>query len=107
MSDPTTTTYEYLLARYGPLLTLKHVAEIMHTTPAGVRMAIARRRQPFAMALSAARRRLGRRVYFEARRVANVIDQDESSVDGSHEETVPTKAMANGSRVDQSARLGR
>lgn len=69
-------TYEYLLQQYGPLLTLKHVAELMHSTPNGVRMAISRQNQAFAVGLSNARRRLGRRVYFEARRVAEVIDQD-------------------------------
>ncbi len=76
MSEPISATYEYLLAHYGPLLTLKHVAEVMHTTPNGVRMAIARKQQPLAIGLSNARQRLGRRVYFEARRVAAVIDAD-------------------------------
>ncbi len=76
MSESISGTYEYLLSHYGPLMTLKHVAEVMHSTPNGVRMAIARRRQPFAELLSRARRQLGRRVYFEARRVAEVIDQD-------------------------------
>ena len=68
-------THEYLLTHYGPLLTIKHLAEVMHTSPNGVRMAIARKRQPLAVALSNARRQLGRRVYFEARLVADVIDQ--------------------------------
>ncbi len=69
-------TYEYLLQHYGPLLTLKHVAELVHSTPNGVRMAISRKNQSFAIGLASAKRRLGRRVYFEARRVAEVIDQD-------------------------------
>jgi hypothetical protein len=68
-------THEYLLTHYGPLLTIKHLAEVMHASPNGVRMAIARKRQPLAVALSNARRQLGRRVYFEARLVADVIDQ--------------------------------
>jgi hypothetical protein len=76
VSDLVSGTYGYLLANYGPLLTLKHVAELMHTTPNGVRMAIVRRRQPFAVALAGAQRRLGRRIYFEARRVASVIDHE-------------------------------
>lgn len=76
MNDLVSGTYRYLLANYGPLLTLKHVAELMHTTPNGVRMAIVRRRQPFAAALAGAQRRLGRRIYFEARRVASVIDHE-------------------------------
>jgi hypothetical protein len=79
VKEPNLSTYQYLLAHYGPLLTLKHVAEVMHGTPNGIRMAIARRREPFAVALCDARRKLGRRVYFEARRVAEVIDQDAAS----------------------------
>jgi hypothetical protein len=39
-------------------------------------MALARGQQPYARALAQARRRLGRRVYFEARRVAECIDRD-------------------------------
>ena len=71
MSMSISSTYEYLLTHYGPLLTLKHLAEVMHSTPNGVRMSIARKQQP----LAGARRRLGRRVYFEARLVAETIDQ--------------------------------
>ena len=74
MNESVSATYRYLLVNYGPLLTLKYVAELMHTTPNGVRMAIVRRRQPFAVALADAQRRLGRRIYFEAQRVAAVID---------------------------------
>jgi len=37
-------------------------------------MAMSRQRQPLAVALSEAKRQLGRRVYFEARVVAEVID---------------------------------
>jgi hypothetical protein len=75
MSNPYSITYEYLLTHYGPLLTLKHLAEVMHSTPNGIRMAMARKRQPVAVALADARHRLGRRVYFEARVIAEVIDQ--------------------------------
>ncbi len=74
VTDSNTSTYEYLLANYGPLLTLQHVAEVMHTTPAGLRVSLSRRRQPMAVQLAATRRRLGRRMYFEARRVADLID---------------------------------
>lgn len=79
MSETISATYQYLLSKYGPLLTLKHVVEVMHTTPNGVRMAVTRQRQPFAAGLADAQRRLGRRVYFEARRVAAIIDQGASA----------------------------
>lgn len=74
MTEPLSATHQYLLAHYGPLLTFRHLAEVMHLSPNGARMAIARKRQPLAVALGAARRQLGRRVYFEARVVAEAID---------------------------------
>ncbi len=75
MNEPISATYEYLLENYGPLLTLKHLAEVMHVTPNGLRMAIVRHRQPLAVALAKAKRQVGRRLYFEARVVADAIDR--------------------------------
>ena len=76
MSEPITATHQYLLKHYGPLLTLKHLAEVMHSTPSGLRMAMTRKNQPLTAALAVSRRRLGRKVYFEASRVAEIIDQN-------------------------------
>ena len=81
VSETNTSTYEYLLTHYGPLLTLKQVACVMHTTPSGLRIAISRHRCGMAEGLATARRRLGRRVFFEARRVADIID-DKGAVSG-------------------------
>jgi hypothetical protein len=55
------------------LLTLKHLAEVLHSTPNGQRMTLVRRREPLSAALSRSRRRLGRRVYFDAAGVAKAI----------------------------------
>ena len=52
VSESNSSTYEYLLSHYGPLLTLKHLAEVMHTTPAGLRMTLARGRQPMSVGLA-------------------------------------------------------
>ena len=82
MNDPISSTYEYLLAHYGPLMTFKHLAEVLHSTPNGLRMAIARKQYPMAIALEKAKRRVGRRVYFEAGRVAEVIDQGFTGTEG-------------------------
>jgi hypothetical protein len=81
VSESNSATHQYLLDHYGPLLTLKHLAEVMHSTPSGLRMALTRGQQPYARALAQARRRLGRRVYFEARRVAECIDCDAQEED--------------------------
>ena len=108
MSEAISATYQYLLARYGPLLTLKHVAEVMHTTPNGVRMAITRQRQPFAAELADAQRRLGRRVYFEARCVADVIDRRataQAAAEGSSETDSKTETGVSVQRPTHAPRL--
>lgn len=74
-------TYRYLLSHYGPLLTLKHLAEVLRSTPNGVRMTLTRHRQPLSMALARSRRRLGRRVYFDALGVAQAIDVEANRVE--------------------------
>lgn len=76
MAEEISPTHRYLLAQYGPLLTVAHLAEIMHTSPNGLRMAIARKRQPLGVAFANAKRLLGRRIYFDARRVAEAIERD-------------------------------
>ena len=73
-------TYPYLLSHYGPLLTLKHLAEVLHSTPNGVRMTLARHRQPLSQALAQSRRRLGRRVNYDAVGVAQAIDAEAGRV---------------------------
>ncbi|MBZ0070144.1 MAG: hypothetical protein K8I04_00215 [Gammaproteobacteria bacterium] len=90
MTEPLSATHQYLLPHYGPLLTFKHLAEVMYLSPNGVRMAIARKRQPLAVALGQARRQLGRRVYFEARVVAEAID---------HCRTIPTEFPLDNNRL--------
>ncbi len=66
-------TYSYLLSQYGPLMTLKQLAEVL-------RMTLTRHRQPLSIALSQSRRRLGRRVYFDAFGVAQAIDAEAGRV---------------------------
>lgn len=80
MDEGISATHSYLLANYGPLLTLRHLAELLHTTPNGIRMAIARQRQPLTQELAEAKRPLGRRIYFDARRVAAAIDRGKTGV---------------------------
>ena len=104
MNEPISATHAYLLAHYGPLLTLKHVAEVMHTTPNGVRMAIARKQQPLAVGLAHARRRLGRRVYFEARQVAAIIDTNTGHAPTPSQASRTTDDLAGETRPARAAR---
>lgn len=109
MSEAISATYQYLLSKYGPLLTLKHVADVMHTTPNGVRMAITRQRQPFAAGLADAQRRLGRRVYFEARCVADVIDRRapaQAAAEGSSETDSKTETGVSVQQASHTPRSG-
>lgn len=101
VTEASSSTYEYLLARYGPLLTLKHLAEVMHVTPGGLRIALSRRSQPFAVELLRARRRVGRRMYFEARRVAEAIDEDFAVTDTmGRRDVLPLKHERGGQRAE-------
>ena len=75
MSDSISATHQYLLTHFGPLLTLRHLSEVLNGTPNGLRMAITRKTEPFIVALTGTRRQVGRRLSFEARRVAAIIDQ--------------------------------
>jgi hypothetical protein len=98
VSETNTSTYEYLLTHYGPLLTLKQVACVMHTTPSGLRIAIKRHQCGMAEGLATARRRLGRRVFFEARRVADIID-DNGAVSGRNLPATDPRTQGKDSRL--------
>ena len=99
MSDSISATHQYLLAHFGPLLTLKHLAEVLHSTPNGLRMAMSRKREPFTVALAGTRRRVGRRIFFEARRVAEIIDQDRDELAACGHATAPASEHYNQRRT--------
>ena len=82
MNETITPTHQYLLNHFGPLLTLEHLAEVLHSSPGGVRMAMARKREPISEALAEARRKMGRRLFFEASRVAEIIDRNPAGLAG-------------------------
>jgi len=77
VKDADSSTHAYLLASYGPLLTRQNLADLMPASPNGLCVAIARQRHPRSIARARARRRVGRRIDFEARRVANAIDAEQ------------------------------
>jgi len=67
------TTEEQLIKRYGPLLSLIDLSELLKRSPDGLRIAL-RSQTEFAVKWSAAKRKVGRRVYFRASDVAILID---------------------------------
>ncbi len=71
------TTEEYLLQRYGPLMSLGDVAGLLGRSPDGIRVAlysdtdVARRLKPTML-------RVGRRVYFRTLQVKDALALDGS-----------------------------
>lgn len=58
--------------RYGPLLTLAQLAQMLNRSTDGMRMAL-RERSTYAERLNAAKIRIGRRIYFRTPDVANLL----------------------------------
>jgi len=58
--------------RYGPLLTLAQLAQMLNRSTDGMRMAL-RERSAYAERLNAAKIRIGRRIYFRTPDVANLL----------------------------------
>ncbi len=67
-------TERQLFERFGPLLTLQQTAELFHRTPDGLRVSLNRNTR-FSNALNAAKRRIGRRIYFRASMLARLIEE--------------------------------
>lgn len=70
-----TTTEQILVTKYGALLTLSQVAELLNRSADGLRMTL-RGSSDFAKKMQPARRKIGRRLYFKAVDVAKLIDDE-------------------------------
>lgn len=68
------TTEEQLLERYGPLLSLTELSELLKRSPDGLRISL-QSQSEFAVKWNTAKRKVGRRVYFRATDVAGLIDE--------------------------------
>ena len=67
------TTEEQLIKRYGPLLSLVELSELLKRSPDGLRLALCGQSE-VARQWNTAKRKVGRRVYFRASDVAELID---------------------------------
>lgn len=67
-------TEEQLLKRYGPLLSLTDLSNLLKRSPDGLRISL-RSQSEFAKKWNSAKRKVGRRVYFKASDVAELIDE--------------------------------
>ncbi|PIF49780.1 hypothetical protein CLU80_2123 [Pseudomonas sp. 29] len=58
-----------LVSLYGPLLSLAQLANVLHRSPDGLRIALSGT-QPYAERINLARVKVGRRVYFRTASIA-------------------------------------
>lgn len=76
-------TEEYLLERFGPLMTIVDVASLLGRSPEGIRVAlytdsdVSRKLKPTML-------RVGRRVYFRTLQVKEALALDGGGVRGAH-----------------------
>ena len=66
-------TEQLLVDRYGPLLTLVQVAELLDRSPEGLRITI-RGSNALGRQLTLARVKIGRRVHFRVNAIAELVD---------------------------------
>lgn len=72
MSAAEQTLASSMFDRYGPLLTLAQLAQMLNRSTDGMRMAL-REASPYAERLNAAKVRIGRRIYFRTPDVARLL----------------------------------
>lgn len=72
MSAAEQTLATSMFDRYGPLLTLAQLSQMLNRSNDGMRMAL-REASPYAVRLNAAKVRIGRRIYFRTVDVAAVF----------------------------------
>jgi hypothetical protein len=67
------TKEETLTSKYGTLMTLGHLAQELHRSPDGLRISL-RTNAGWAGQVNSARKKLGRRVYFDTAKIAAIIE---------------------------------
>lgn len=66
-------TRDYLIEKYGLLLSIEDLSSVLKRSPDGLRLSL-RGQSEFAQNWKSARKKIGRRVYFHAETVATLID---------------------------------
>lgn len=77
-------TAQHLVEKYGPLLTLTELADILDRSREGLRLTL-RGNSELAQQLGAARLKIGRRVHFKTAVIANVIDGPTTDAEPAHQ----------------------
>ncbi|HBP5441054.1 hypothetical protein IPC665_16185 [Pseudomonas aeruginosa] len=69
-------TLEFLLERYGSLMTVDQLAQVLSRKSSGLRGALQKPTEPWMLELNRVKRRIGRRLYFPTSSVAELLDAD-------------------------------
>ncbi|MCY3770076.1 MAG: hypothetical protein OXG56_12040 [Gammaproteobacteria bacterium] len=69
-------TLNYLENKFGPLMPLEGLAEILDRSPQGLRVSL-HSSSPLSDSINATKCRLGRRIYFRTEAIAALIDSDD------------------------------
>lgn len=72
MQQNTNEIEQALVSRYGPLLSLTQLADLLHRSPDGLRIALSGT-QSYAARINEARVKIGRRVYFRTGEIATYL----------------------------------
>lgn len=67
-------TAEHMIERYGELMTYEQLAGLLKRSESGLRVTMTRRTSSAAQVLGNARIRIGRRVYFRTKQIAELIE---------------------------------
>ncbi len=68
-------TVDFVREKYGPLLSFDQVAKILDRSTDGLRVCI-NNQSELSVALRSAKKKFGRRVYFDAVQIAKIIEAD-------------------------------
>jgi len=73
MTTQTEQMTNILLEKYGPFLSIEQLADVLDRSPKGLRITLQRANSEVTKQFKPARKKLGRRVYFNAVRVAEIM----------------------------------
>lgn len=76
-TDTTDATKQYMLAKFGPVMTLDDLAAVLDRSVGGIRLGL-RTDAPWAQQLRQARRKVGKRVYFVTAGVAAFLSDEQN-----------------------------
>lgn len=69
-------TFEILIEQYGVVMTLEQVATTLSRKPEGLRMALLKPKEAWAHEMNHRKVYIGRRMYFQTKDVAALLDGD-------------------------------